>query len=75
MEEIKIGLSPSEGSGLDLLQQMTERSKENGVQIGVPWTKFVYNYLFEQSSQQDLDGIMEALGAFVTEDAVDDSFF
>ncbi len=45
--------------GLSYLQELTEKSKEFGVQIGVPWAKDVYEYLFEQGNAVDLQAILE----------------
>ena len=45
--------------GLSYLQDLTERSIQNGVQIGVPWAKDVYEYLFEQGNAVDLQAILE----------------
>lgn len=53
MEEIKIDFStfkptPEEIAYYDML---VEKSKREGVQIGVSWNQKVYNYLFESGIQ------------------------
>ncbi len=47
-----------DSNGLSYLQDLTEKSIENGVQIGVPWAKGVYEYLFEEGSVSDLQAIL-----------------
>ena len=48
--------------GLSILQEITEKSKKNGVQIGVPWSKDVYRYIFELSPVEDIEVILENSG-------------
>ena len=43
-----------DSNSLSYLQDLTEKSMQNGVQIGVPWAKGVYEYLFEDGSVSDL---------------------
>ena len=60
-----------DSNSLSYLQDLTERSMQNGVQIGVPWEKGVYEYLFEDGSVSDLQAILEAIsgGDFIEVDA------
>ncbi len=46
-------------SGLSLLQETMEKSITKGVQIGVPWSKAVYEYLSESTTAEDLENIFE----------------
>ena len=50
-----------DSSGLSYLQDLTEKSMQYGVQIGVPWARGVYEYLFEDGSVADLQMILEAI--------------
>ncbi len=61
MEEIRfdsLGADLS-GLGLSILQDLTERSKQKGVQIGVPWSKDVYRYIFELTPPGEAEIILE----------------
>ena len=72
MEEIKLGIPLNETSiGLGLFQELMERSKEAGVQVGVPWTGAVYRYLFEEGTQTQVDEIFSNL---CVEDITEDNF-
>ncbi|MBO8435536.1 MAG: hypothetical protein IAA97_00955 [Spirochaetes bacterium] len=57
MEEIKLDevFDGLDGQNL-FLNTLTERARKIGIQIGVPWTKNVYNYLFE-TTETDLEEI------------------
>ena len=61
MEEIRFDSFGADLSslGLSFLQEITEKSKQNGVQIGVPWSKDVYRYIFELSPAGDVETILE----------------
>lgn len=49
MEEIIIDFSKQTVNAADapLLEYLVNKAKKDGVQIGVPWSGDVYNYLFE----------------------------
>ena len=49
MEEILFDPSQFSISSEDLasLQEVMTRSKTEGVQVGIPWNKVVYDYMFE----------------------------
>ena len=50
MEEIKLEDSFGyDDIGIAIFNAITEKARKEGVQIGVPWTKEVYDYLFEVS--------------------------
>ena len=42
-----------------ILEAITEKSRNDGLQIGVPWSKPVYDYLFESEAASDIEGLME----------------
>lgn len=56
MEEIKVVFNNSNISDNDkaLLDFVTNKSKKDGVQVGVVWDKVVYDYLFE-NTKVDID--------------------
>lgn len=59
MEEIIMdSMEELGGNGMSILQEMTEKSRLDGAQIGVPWAKNVYEYLFELPLQDELDIIL-----------------
>ncbi len=59
MEEIKLDEAFGEtGADNYFLNALTERARRLGIQIGVPWTKDVYNYLFESTTEADLEEIL-----------------
>ncbi len=55
MEEIIIDLSqvPMSQSDLASLEEIITRSKTVGPQIGIPWNKKVYEYVFESDAFVD----------------------
>ncbi len=59
MKEIKLedifGYTDME---MAILDAITDKARKDGVQLGVPWTKEVYNYLFEASPDADLEEIL-----------------
>lgn len=59
MEEIKLEDAFGYGDiGSAVLDAITDKARKEGIQIGVPWTKAVYDYLFESSSDADLEEIL-----------------
>ncbi len=59
MKEIRLEDSFGyEDIGIAILEAITDKARKNGVQIGVPWTKEVYDYLFEASPDADLEEIL-----------------
>lgn len=59
MEEIKLEDSFGyDDIGIAIFNAITEKARKEGVQIGVPWTKEVYDYLFEVSPDTDLEEIL-----------------
>ncbi len=59
MEEIK--LEDAFGYtdiGLAIIDAITDKARKEGVQLGVPWTKEVYNYLFESAPEADVEEIL-----------------
>ena len=74
MEEIRsdeafgdVGVS----TGMSILQEIIEKARTEGVQIGVPWSKMVYEYLSEATTSEDLEIILELAsgGSYVDLDA------
>ena len=61
MDEIRLDSLGADLSslGLSFLQEITEKSKQNGVQIGVPWSKNVYRYIIELTPPSDVETILE----------------
>ena len=59
MEEIKLedafGYTNIE---MAILEAITDKARKEGTQIGVPWTKEVYDYLFENSQDADIEEIL-----------------
>ena len=59
MEEIKLedafGYTNIE---MAILEAITDKARKEGTQIGVPWTKEVYDYLFEASPEADIEEIL-----------------
>ena len=55
MEEIFLDLSqvPMTQEDLASLGELISRSKINGPQIGIPWNKKVYDYIFESEAFVD----------------------
>ena len=67
MEEIRsdeafgdVGVS----TGMAILQEIIEKARTEGVQIGVPWSKMVYEYLSEATILELASG-----GSYVDLDA------
>ena len=59
MEEVFADfLSDDQMNNMKLLDQIIQKSVSNGVQIGVPWNKEVYDYLFESGENIDLSNIL-----------------
>ena len=59
MEEIKLEDSFGyDDIGIAIFNAITEKARKEGVQIGVTWTKEVYDYLFEVSPDADLEEIL-----------------
>ncbi len=59
MEEVFADfLSDDQINNMKLLDQIMQKSVCNGVQIGVPWNKEVYDYLFESGENIDLSDIL-----------------
>lgn len=59
MEEVFADfLSDDQMNNMKLLDQIMQKSVSNGVQIGVPWNKEVYDYLFESGENIDLSNIL-----------------
>ena len=58
MEEIQLeDAFGYEDIGVVILNAITDKARKEGVQIGVPWSKEVYDYLFETSQESDLEAI------------------
>ena len=55
MEEIFLDLSqvPMSQEDLASLEELISRSKTNGPQIGIPWNRKVYEYVFESETFVD----------------------
>ena len=59
MEEISFPDAFDSGDiGMALLDAVTGAARTEGVQIGIPWTKEVYDYLFEASPEADIEEIL-----------------
>lgn len=59
MEEIRLeDAFGYEDIGVAVLNAITDKARKEGVQIGVPWTKEVYDYLFETSPDSDIEEIL-----------------
>ena len=59
MEEISFGDVLNSGDiGMAFLDAITGAARTEGVQIGIPWTKEVYDYLFEVSPEADIEEIL-----------------
>ncbi len=46
-----------------VMDAIMEKSRNNGVQIGIPWSKPVYDYLFESEAGTDIEELLEILSA------------
>lgn len=71
MEEIFLDSVEDLGAGFSFLNEITEKSKSDGVQMGVPWTQSVYEYLFELPFAQDFAMIFDGLEPFDSSDPQD----
>ena len=59
MEEIKLeDAFGYDDIGIAIFNAITDKARKEGVQIGVPWTREVYDYLFETSPDADLEEIL-----------------
>lgn len=58
MDEIKADISDYSPTDIVLLQNIINRSLNNGAQIGISWTKDVYDYIFESNCNLDLSSLL-----------------
>lgn len=58
MDEIKADISDYSPADIVLLQNIINRSLSNGAQIGISWTKDVYDYIFESDCNFDLSALL-----------------
>lgn len=60
MEEIKVDLASlaSQTNSLALFNYIIDKSRRDGVQIGVTWNKEVYDYLFESGININVENIL-----------------
>lgn len=60
MEEIKVDLASlaSQTNNLALFNYIIDKSRSEGVQIGVTWNKEVYDYLFESGININVENIL-----------------
>ena len=60
MEDIFADLtSDDQMNDMQLINQIIQKSLYDGVQIGVPWSKNVYNYIFETDAIVDIANLMD----------------
>lgn len=50
-----LGFNPAE---LKFIQSLIDKSIDNGVQVGVPWTEDVYKYIFESDANLELASLL-----------------
>ncbi len=59
MEEITFDEAfGQEGIAKAILASITEKARTDGIQIGIPWSKDVYDYLLEASAEADIEEIL-----------------
>lgn len=59
MEEFRLDEAYGYGDmGIAVLNAITDKARKEGIQIGVPWTKEVYDYLFEATTEADFEEIL-----------------
>ena len=60
VEEIKIDFSNPANQGMDLalFRYIMDRAKSDGPQMGIPWNKEVYNYIFESEIALKLESLL-----------------
>ena len=71
MEELILDSGEDLSGGFSFLHEITERSRNSGVQVGVPWAQNVYEYLFELPFDKELGLIFDGLEPFDSSDLQD----